>query len=135
MSECEHLINNYLCKNNLILNYGFNYLTKNELNYILYNLKPFNDKAPDMYSVTQDKLVLLEHFEFDASYANRKGMSGKREEKALEERLKNNQTINELVLDKANYDISFENWQKNFEKAFQHHYEKIDTYIKNVRNK
>ena len=82
MREYAHLINNYLCINPLVIPYTAYYsITFDELGDVLHNLNSF--ESPDMYSVLEDKVIILEHFEFDSSKHSRKGMKGKQEESLL----------------------------------------------------
>lgn len=93
---------------------------------MLRNLKPF--ERPDMYAKIGNKVYALEHFSFDASSENRKGMEGIREESFLERRLISAATPEEGVYDRGIYSITLENLRKNFEKHFYAHYHKIGSY-------
>jgi len=130
MSERDRLID-YLQANNLVRNNGFFSLSDKELNEVLLNLVQF--ERPDMYAVLDDKVVLLEHFQFDASYSNKKdSMTGKQTEEHLK-RKRNNLVLNgEIEFEKIEYKKSFEFWQTNFERCFKKHYGKITEYKENV---
>ena len=128
--ECVHLVNDYLCLNNRIGNNGFYALSDDALSYVLHHLVPF--ERPDMYAVLDDKLVLLEHFAFDASKHSRKGMHGFRNESEIHEKM-NQLNPGEELLVKTDYSVSIQDWQDNFNRIFSSHYTKIDDYIDNVK--
>lgn len=130
--ECNHLINDYLCHNNKIFNNGFHVVSKEELKDTLHNLISF--ERPDMYAVLDDKIIIIEHFEFDASKAKSNGaLKGKEEERLLCNRMNEHITnSNEHYIDKGTYEISFEYWKTNFERIFKDHYNKISEYKNNV---
>ena len=124
--ELNHFINDYLKVNSRIKNCGFNVITPEDLFFTLKNLKPF--ESPDMYANLEDKIVLIEHFEFDSSKRTNKGMKGKAEESLLNQRLSGLSADNEFHIDKGNYEVSLENWHNNFEITFDTHYKKIPIY-------
>lgn len=75
--EYQRLINDYLVGNsNIMCCGGFHALSSGELGQYLHKLEPF--EAPDMFAVDDDTLVMIEHFEFDASRKTQKGMQGKK---------------------------------------------------------
>ena len=100
-NEYTHLNNDYLCHNPIIRNNGFHLLAADELNTILHNLVPF--ERPDMYAFLGERLVLLEHFEFDASRRTRKGMNGLEKERRTEEELVQHELIQKENLTKISY--------------------------------
>ena len=129
--ELEHLASYY--GRAKIYHKGLSCLSAEEVIRVLSDLNAF--ESPDFYSIVSGKLVLLEHFEFDASKRTRKGMEGKKEEKALSNRIKNDHRINQWIADQASYSISFNDWQSNFENVFDTHYNKIFTYVNNAQEK
>lgn len=129
-SEYVHLINDYLCINNFVQNNGFHAISCGDLDAALHKMVPF--ERPDMYAVLDDKIVILEHFEFDASQSTRKGMKGKQEEAHLTKRIDAAEIDNQFHIDKVEHDISFENWKENFERCFDSHYSKINMYKEHV---
>lgn len=98
---------------------------------MLQNIIPF--ESPDMYSKFDNNIFIIEHFEFDASKHNRKGMSGIREENLLRQRIRENATDNYMI-DQTRYSVDKKSFQKNFEDTFSHHYKKIDKYIENLKS-
>ena len=130
MNEYSHLINDYLSVNPNIRNCGFRVLSAENLNRALHNLTPF--ESPDMYAELEDMIVILEHFEFDASHTKKRSMSGKKAEMELEEKIQSSPTDNFFHVDKVEYKISLREWQNNFERCFMKHYGKIDAYKKRI---
>ena len=132
MNEYAHLINDYLCVNPTTFPYtNFLSITFEELDEALHNLQAF--ERPDMYSVLKDKIIILEHFEFDASRHTRKGMKGKQEESLLESRIASAPPDGIFHCDRGNYSISLADWESNFEQIFDSHYSKISEYKRSVR--
>ena len=72
MDECTHLIRDYLCKNPTAINWGYYVMSEDDLSQVLHQLKSFD--CPDMYAILKDKIIIIEHFEFDAFVCSRKGM-------------------------------------------------------------
>lgn len=130
MNEYQHLINDYLVRNSMIAHNGFHFFSELEFNEILHKLVSF--EQPDMYAVMEDYIVALEHFEFDASRSNRKGMVGKREEAQREKRIEEATSDGSIHIEKAGYDISLDDWKRNFDCCFDKHYSKIETYKRRV---
>lgn len=130
MSERDRLIG-YLQAKNLVRNNGFFSISDEELNEVLLNLVQF--ERPDMYAVLDDKVVLLEHFEFDASYSKKKGsMVGKQTEAHLKRERNKLVRNGEIKFEKIEYKKSFDFWQTNFERCFKKHYGKIAEYKENA---
>lgn len=90
--------------NSQVQNRGFHALTYKDFNEMFHKLVPF--ERPDMYAELDDKVVILEHFEFDASRQTMKGMRGKREEALLEDRIKGSACDGTIYVDSPSYSIS-----------------------------
>lgn len=131
MNEYANLINNYLCINPNIYNNGFYAISFDDLNRALHSLVPF--EKPDMYAELEDKIIFLEHFEFDASHEKRKSMIGKEAESRLKKKMRSTPPDSKVHIEKPEYDISFDDWQKNFNRCFGEHYKKIDSYKDRIR--
>ncbi len=131
--EFRHLINDYLVSNpTIICCGGFHIVSSAKLNQYLHKLEPFD--APDMYAVDHDNSVMIEHFEFDASYKTKKGMRGKREENLLLEQITHRTLDSTFHLDKPEYSISIKDWITNFESCFEEHYKRISAYRKKLQS-
>ena len=133
MDECTHLIRDYLCKNPTAINWGYYAMSEDDLSQALHQLKSFD--RPDMYAILKDKIVIIEHFEFDASVCSRKGMKGIKEERLLDHHISSAPIGNEFHVGKGDYPISLANWQANFGMAFDSHYNKIPAYKEAILNK
>lgn len=133
MNERTHLIKDYLCRNSTIINWGYYAMSEDDLSKALHQLKSFD--RPDMYAILEDKIIIIEHFEFDATVCSRKGMKGIKEGRLLDYRISSAPIDSKLHVDKGNYTISLANWQTNFEMTFDSHYNKIPAYKKAVRNR
>jgi len=126
MDECTHLMRDYLCKNSTAINWGYYAMSEDDLSQALHQLKSFD--RPDMYAILKDKIIIIEHFEFDASVCSRKGMKGIKEERLLDHRIFSIPIGNEFHVGKGDYPISLANWQANFDMTFDSHYNKIPAY-------
>lgn len=99
MDECTHLIRDYLCKNPTAINWGYYAMSEDDLSQALHQLKSFD--RPDMYAILKDKIIIIEHFEFDASVCSRKGMKGIKEERLLDHHISSASIGNEFHVGKA----------------------------------
>jgi len=98
-------------------------------------LKDF--ETPDGYSVIDDTIYILEHFEFDSTVATKsKGSKTRRETDRIGKDFgkTNPSSANKSVLVKESYNInhSASNYIKNFLINANKHYTRIDSYIKNL---
>lgn len=125
-NEYVHLMQDYLSPQITFRHFGLNAASLEQIAIMLEGLHPF--ECPDMYAKNGNQVVALEHFVFDASSGSRKGLTGIREEKALDERAETSDTGGEWFFDKGTYEISLSNYQTNFEKCFYNHYGKIEDY-------
>lgn len=125
-SEYRHLVNDYLCPQICFLHFGLDSDTAAKIAKMLHYLQPF--ERPDMFAKINNRVYLLEHFSFDASPEGKKGMDGIREERQLARRIAEECSIGKEGFDRGNYRISLKDYQKNFEKHFFEHYEKLDSY-------
>ena len=108
-------------------------MSEDDLSQALHQLKSFD--RPDMYAILKDKIIIIEHFEFDASVCSRKGMKGIKEERLLDHHISSAPIGNEFHVGKGDYPISLANWQANFDMTFDSHYNKIPAYKEAIRNK
>ena len=130
--EQLHLINDYLCLNPSLIQYGgFGNIAFSDLERALHMMRSFD--RPDMYAILENRIVILEHFQFDASRETRKGMRGKQEENRLQILMNAVPPDGEFHIEKSEYSLSLEDWVDNFETHFQKHYDKIDAYIERVK--
>ncbi len=94
-------------------------------------------ERPDMYIELEDEIIGIEQFEF-SSYSNtKKGNTIKRKLNIIEqENLKNRDFSknNDYFATYVETDISRENYENNFIKVFESHYENIKEYKENLKN-
>lgn len=130
MTEYQRLRKYYVRSHNSVYGCGFHAISVEECKQMLQNLRSF--ERPDMYAELEDKIIILEHFEFDASRSTRKGMKGRAEEAHLEKRLREIPMDGTMHIDTVKYGISLQDWQDNFCRTFQSHYRRIDAYKEHV---
>lgn len=92
--------------------------------------------CPDMYSLVNNEVLIIEHFEFDSSNKNKKGSSARVEiARVKREFNKKSDSFNGNILiqdDKIDTNNSAENYIENFTNVFDSHYSKIDLYKENI---
>jgi len=103
---------------------------------LLKNLKNF--EQPDGYSVVDNTLYVLEHFEFDSTKATKKKGSKTRIEDARIERefdeiIHASGATRGIVRGSYNISHSSESYIANATRNLVNHYGKIDSYIENLR--
>lgn len=134
-NEYGHLITQY-CEDGI---FKVGYETGCDFeNTLLKKLVPYLQRyeRPDMISIKDDELLIMEHFAFDGSKElKRKGMKGLNEESHIASELANFHHSGELygsINQPIEYIQSPENYIENFQKHFNNHYRKISQYIENV---
>lgn len=115
--------------------------TEQELKELFLNMEQF--EKPDIVSVQEDKVIGIEHFEFD-SYKNttKKGSDYKFQDdeikrnmqKEINERIINGNETEFSVHDKYENNSSLRNYKNNFLKMFESHYSKINDYKNNIKS-
>lgn len=130
MNEYSRLRFYFVRAKNRVHNVGFHAISAEDCNKMFQQLVPF--ERPDMYAELDDKIIILEHFEFDASRSTRKGMKGRAEESMLEKRLQSLPTDGTMHIDGTRYEMSLQYWQENCERTFHNHYQRIDVYKEHV---
>ena len=95
--------------------------------------------SPDIYAIVDNTLVIIEHFAFDASREVKHGgmerIKKDRQARAKIEEAMEQGLTEAKVLELVGAELSFSNWTLNFENLFDSHYNKIDKYILNAKNK
>lgn len=108
-----------------------------EIQDLLNIIRNFNNlivnEEPDGFIVMQDYILILEHFEIDATKRNRKGSQTRIQENIIENKI--NQTTNTLVSMQMQVNISTNNLIDNFRQIYVNHFNKIENYKKNLISK
>ena len=82
MSELERIISKYLSKESDAITYSdFN---QDEVNKLFQNMEIY--ERPDILSIFDDKIIGIEHFEFDSFKRNRKGSDFKVKENQVKKK-------------------------------------------------
>lgn len=113
---------------------------KESLYSLYFLLKAINvNDNPDAYAIIDNKALIIEHFEFDSTYTNKKGSTNRKElarihrefeEELQKTELKNGETFHKH--DTINAIHSMENYINNALKGLKNHYDKIDNYKQNL---
>lgn len=136
MSELERIIEKYFQKDNTAIVY---YELDQELFSKVINQKNIGKyEKPDILSLFDNKVVGIEHFEFDSFKKGRKGSDFKIKHNMMEIDFK--KKINEELLKKDSVMVhgqivptsSLINYFGNFKDNFITHYNKIDSYINHI---
>ena len=95
--------------------------------------------CPDSYAKVDDKVLIIEHFEFDSSSRDRKGSKSRKETARIDRQIK---SIHEHIqpedgivttVETINQDPSYTNYKNNLKNVFCSHYDKIEDYKRNLR--
>ena len=134
MSELEMIIQKYLSKTTTVDIYSN--ISETEINKLFYNMKQY--ERPDILSIYDNKIVAIEHFEFD-SYKNlRKGSNLKIQENFIENEMKNKinlelKTKDEVVVhDEIKNTTNLQQYYDNFKKVFLSHVDNIPEYREHI---
>ncbi len=136
MSELEHLVNEFLTKDTSAQVYYE--LSQNKFNKVINALGIY--EKPDILSMYDNKILGIEHFEFDSyNRAKKRGSDykvkdyriEKKFDKEIKEKLLDNDSI--VVHDEINSTASLANYYQNFENIFKNHYQKIQSYIDHIK--
>lgn len=95
---------------------------------------------PDIYVSLNDKVLAIEHFEFDASNKTRSGSRYRKEEISsrsyINEYIESNYSGNPLLYsEQIGCNLSSDFYIANMKSAFMHHYLKIDEYKRHLIEK
>lgn len=97
-------------------------------------------EKPDILSIFENKIIGIEHFEFDSFKCNRKGSDYQIKYNMLdcefrkqigEELLKNTSVTLHAEIEST---ASLDNYFNNFKRNFTEHYKKIDSYISHIED-
>jgi hypothetical protein len=134
MSELERVVYRYFYEDsNASVLYEIDEI---EINKMIRNMKKY--ERPDILSIYDNKIIGIEHFEFDSYKNDRKGSDFQRKHSVIDnkmkEAMKNDLKTKDTVIlhDKIECTSSLKNYYKNFIKVFNLHYEKIDEYNEHI---
>ena len=136
MSELERIISKYLSKDETAITYSdFN---QEKVNKLFQNMEIY--ERPDILSIYDNKIVAIEHFEFDSYKNTRKGSNFKIQNNAIEKKMRN-KINNELKIEKEIWiqdeiknTSSLEQYYSNFKKVLLTHIDNIPEYKEHIIN-
>lgn len=136
MSECEKIINKYLSKDGTAITYSD--FSQEEINKLFQNMGIY--ERPDILSIYDNKIIALEHFEFDSYKNTRKGSNFKIQDNIIEQKMKtkiNSKLIQEkeiIIHDEIQNTSSLKQYYNNFRKILVSHINKIPEYKEHIIN-
>lgn len=136
MNELERIIDKYLSKDGTAITYSnFN---QEEVNKLFQNMAIY--ERPDILSMYDNKIVAIEHFEFDSYKNTRKGSNFKIQNNIIEIKMQN-KIDNDLkaekeiwIHDEIKNTSSLEQYYNNFKKVLLTHIENIPEYKEHITN-
>ena len=136
MNELEKIISKYLSKDGTVITYSdFN---QQEVNKLFQNMSFFEN--PDILSIYDNKIVAIEHFEFDSYKNTRKGSNFKIQDNLIEQKMQktiNSQLQNKgeiIIHDEIKNTSSLKQYYENFRKILLSHIDNISQYKENIIN-
>lgn len=136
MSELERIINRYLSKDDMAITYSnFN---QEEVNKLFQNMRIY--ERPDILSMYDNKIVAIEHFEFDSYKNTRKGSNFKIQDNIIEKRMQNKidkdlKKEKEIwIHDEIENTSSLQHYYNNFKKVLLTHIDNIPEYKEHIIN-
>lgn len=134
MNELEKIISKYFSKDGTGITYSdFN---QEEVDKLFRNMKPY--ERPDILSIYDNKIVAIEHFEFDSYKNNKDGSNYKIQEnlieqkmqKAIKSQLKEKGEL--MIHDKIKNTSSLKQYYDNFKKVLLSHIDNISEYKEHI---
>ena len=134
MNELERIISKYFLKDGTAITYSdFN---QEEVDKLFRNMNPY--ERPDILSIYDNKIVAIEHFEFDSYKNNKDGSNYKIQEnfieqkmqKAIKTRLKEKGEL--IIHDKIKNTSSLNQYYNNFKKVLLSHIDNISEYKEHI---
>lgn len=136
MNELKRIISKYLLEDSVADTYSD--FSQEEVNKLFKNMKSY--ECPDILSFYDNKIVAIEHFEFD-SFKNTSGGSDYRiQEGRIEQKM--NKSIETELEDKKEIWLhdtikntsSLEQYYNNFKKVLLNHLDKVPSYKEHIIN-
>lgn len=138
MNELQALINKYFQKDGTAIVY-YN-VDQDLFNKVINSNNIGSYERPDILSIFENKIVGIEHFEFDSyKRSNKHGSDFKiknyyierKFDKRMKEVLKEKDSL--IVHDQIESTASLNNYFNNFQKTFKDHYGKINNYLEHIK--
>ena len=134
MSELEMIIQKYLSKKGTAITYSD--FDQQEVNKLFYNMEQY--ERPDILSIYDNKIVAIEHFEFDSYKNTSKGSDFKIQKSFIERKMQNKinfelKTKDEVVVhDEIKNSSNLHQYYDNFKKVFLSHIDNIPEYREHI---
>lgn len=141
MNELKHILEKYLSGEEKSISF---HKDDTQSKKSLFKLSKFFNNltsydSPDIYSIHKNRVLIIEHFQFDSSTSIKYGGSlQKHEEARVENNFKKivakNRNSETVLHDTVNSEPCFENYKENFTRNYIKHYNKINQYVSNLRD-
>lgn len=136
MTELERIMYKYLQEENTVTTYSD--IEQEEINKLFQNMMEY--ERPDILSIYDNKIIGIEHFEFDSYKNNRKGSDYKFQDNNIQKRM--NETIKtELkntkevyIHDEIKNTGNLNQYYENFKKVLISHLDNIEEYKQHIAN-
>lgn len=136
MNELQRIASRYLSKDNTAITYSD--FQQDEVNKLFQNMG--NYERPDILSIYDNKIVAIEHFEFDSYKNTRKGSNFKIQDNIIQQKMQ--KEINSKLKDKGEIMIhdqientsSLNQYYNNFKKILLTHIDNIPEYKSHIIN-
>ena len=134
MNELERIVSKYFTEDDMAITYSdFN---QDEVNKLFQNMRSY--ERPDILSIYDNKIVAIEHFEFDSYKNTSKGSNFKIQENIIENRMQKEIDLKlkdkgEVMLhDHIENNSNLKQYYNNFKKVLLSHIDKINEYKKHI---
>lgn len=136
MNELERIISKYFVVDDMAITYSdFN---QDEVNKLFQNMRSY--ERPDILSIYDNKIVAIEHFEFDSYKNTSKGSNFKIQENIIENRMQKEIDLKlkdkgEVMLhDHIENNSNLKQYYDNFKKVLLSHIDNINEYREHIVN-
>ncbi|MFI3261129.1 MAG: hypothetical protein R3Y13_05415 [bacterium] len=128
MVELQRIAEKFLYKEREVTMYGD--FDQSYLNNLIKNM--LEREEPDIFSVFDDKVIGIEHFEFDSFKNTKSGSEMKRYEQHL---IKTGEPVDHNKIANMLANRTIDQYYNNFKKHFLNHYDKIKKYKSKLKEK
>lgn len=134
-NDLRRLINKFLLDEDAeVHSFGGTSEFINEVFPFFKDLVQFEFPSPDGYSKIDNKILILEHFEFDSNENLYKGSEGKKELARINREINKTQFVTNVPTpNKINCTYKMNQYIDNSINAFNNHYVKISSYTDNLK--